>query len=314
MQPHNFLTESSVRAYLSNPSTLASHPPTDKITAISPLSGGLCNNVWRITFSSSKPLILKQFPAFLRTIPSFSLPTQRAQVEFGALTRMQPASEGAVGWATPRPIAYDAEASVVVMEDAGAELVTFFDALKRGRDDPLKTDWVVAALAEFVACVSDVRGSIAPTALMTGVLTALGEEVGSAWFARSTAARAMEPGWIFGDLWPASVLIDSERRRVTVVDWECCRPGHSGVDVTQMAGNLFLMTLGAPFRNEVAERCLRGFVRAAMDSRAHDAGFDYAGAFVGHVADLVKYPHWELPDINAAVVQSVRLAKNLFLL
>ncbi|EQC33241.1 hypothetical protein SDRG_09224 [Saprolegnia diclina VS20] len=321
----NFELEETVRAYVARADVIPGRDHSDAVVSAVRLSGGLVNHVWRVTFASGSTVVLKQFPATVKWNPSLRLPTQRSEVEHCALTCMEAQCKVRDGWSTPYPIFYDREESVVIMSDAGDAHVTLFDLLRHDHGAPPALDFVAAAVAEFVASVHDVVEPMAPAEHMSPILIslheaarpslvkALGEEEGAAWYARSLAARNVLQQWIFGDLWPSSVLVDVLGQSVSVVDWECCRLGHVGMDVAQMAANLHLMTLGTPFHNEESKGVLTAFIAATQASRAFDKTFDYAGAFVGHVAMLVVYPHWELPNgADEAIVQAARDAEALF--
>ncbi|OQR85116.1 phospho-2-dehydro-3-deoxyheptonate aldolase [Achlya hypogyna] len=297
----------------------------DAIVATKMLSGGLTNHVWRVSFASGQTLVLKYFPGAPKGNENLKLPAQRAEVEFCALGSMEAYALPHPLWSTPKPLFYDAEASVVLMSDAGSSLTTLFDLLRQDHGEPPALHLVATGVADFLACVRDITDPKAPTESLSPVLAsmheaarpslvaALGPELGADWYERSLAARQIDAGWIFGDLWPSSVLVDTATQHVSIVDWEACRPGHVGLDVAQMAANLHLMTLGAPFHNTVAAKCLDELVVALHASRAYDPSFDYAGAFVGHVAMLVIYPHWELPQgPDAAISQAAANAERLF--
>ena len=124
------------------------------------------------------------------------------------------------------------------------------------------------------------------------------------------------PVWMYGDLWPQSVLLDVPRRRVVVVDWECVREGSAYHDLTQMAANLFLMAHGAPFHQPhcrellalVRERCaaaLEGAASAAGGSGDAGSGTAWRGKaraeLIYRVLTLVDYGHWGLPDKVAVI-------------
>ena len=127
------------------------------------------------------------------------------------------------------------------------------------------------------------------------------------------------PVWMYGDLWPQSVLLDVPRRRVVVVDWECVREGSAYHDLTQMAANLFLMAHGAPFHQPhcrellalVRARCaaaLKGAAAAAAAARGSDdagSGTAWRGKaraeLIYMVLTLVDYGHWGVPDKDAVI-------------
>ncbi|OQR95744.1 hypothetical protein THRCLA_07608 [Thraustotheca clavata] len=321
----NFELESTVRTYITQLDSLPESNLNDDVMSAVRLSGGFVNHVWRITFISKRTIILKQYPVTIKWDPNMKLPQQRSQVEYCALSSMQSLSNNSTLWSSPKPLFYDAEASVVIMSDVGSDMTTLYDLLRKDHGEPPVLNFIGDAVNEFVASVQDVAEPKAPQENMTAVLDsthdgakaslekALGSEIGLKWFERSLKARAIQKEWIFGDLWPSGVLVHPEQQRIAVVDWECCRPAHSGMDVTQMCANLFLMTMGTPFHNLQAKECLQDIVRAAKQSRAYDPTFDYAGAFVGHVAVLVAYPHWELPaGPSAAIAQAANEAESIF--
>ncbi|OQS07444.1 hypothetical protein THRCLA_00552 [Thraustotheca clavata] len=161
-----------------------------------------------------------------------------------------------------------------------------------------------AAVNAFVACVQDVAEPKPPEEKMSPILVsmheaaktsleeALGSELGLKWFVRSLQARAIHKEWIFGDLWPSSVLVHP---------WYGC------------GANLFLVTIGIPFHNQQAKKVLEEIIHASKQSLLFDATFHYAGSFVGHVAMLVVYPHWELLDRpHSAITKAASLAESPF--
>ena len=130
------------------------------------------------------------------------------------------------------------------------------------------------------------------------------------------------PVFMYGDLWPQSVLLDLPGRRVVVVDWECVREGSAYHDLTQMAANLFLMAHGAPFHQPhcrtllalVRAHChaaLQAAAAAAMAATAGNSSGEWRGKaraeLVHMTLRLVDYAHWGLPDKDAVLRAAAEL-------
>jgi Phosphotransferase enzyme family len=258
-----------------------------------PLSGGILNVVWRVP-GSPRGVIVKHAPPHVAAKPEIPLDPGRLAFEARALEALGPRgrlAEVASGVVrAPRLLDFDAERSVLVMEDLGP-LPHLGDWLGRTtrpgapaeRGETLGR--FVASLhaasrgdAELAAAFDNRAVQRTRDEVQYRAIERLLREAGRADApelgrrAVELGASFQEPGrcLIMGDLWPPSVLVAGDGLRV--IDWELAHYGNPAQDVGHLAAHLWMHAhraadpAGAERARLALDAFLRGYV-AALGSR-----------------------------------------------
>ncbi|CAK4647254.1 hypothetical protein LEN26_016359 [Aphanomyces euteiches] len=276
------------------------------------LSGGVVNYVWRLRLGDGSSVILKHFPPNLRVNPSFAFPQERIELEYTALQAVASQFTQA-SWSAPSPYLYDPNNFVILEEDMKG--VSLFNILKEDNIQVAAEDlsWISSALVDFLG---DIQSLIVPdlslyansplTPIMNGLysrnlqlMTDWNIPDTQAWYDRAVACDLVaQSNFLYGDFWPSSILVDTDARRISIIDWELARTGHFGLDMTQMMANLALMGQGNAFKSAWANTLLRSIVDAwktklkPLDMHA----FDFEAAYIKRVVQLSQNPQWGLDD------------------
>jgi 5-methylthioribose kinase len=228
-------------------------------SSATPLTGGLVNQVWRLSGSTGS-LIAKYAPPFVASRPEVPLSPLRLRYEALCLNHFG-GRTGAVS--SPRLLAYFKAAGMVLMEDCG-DLPDLGAVLKERTVDgrPLG-EWLralhtrTAGHSEFRALlrnrdVQEVRFEeqyckVGGWLLSQRVPDA--ERLGGV--AEALGNRLLREGRcvIMGDLWPRSVLVAPSVLRV--IDWEFSHFGSPVQDVAHLAAHCWM---GAHCAADDAER------------------------------------------------------------
>ncbi|ORZ31823.1 kinase-like domain-containing protein [Catenaria anguillulae PL171] len=290
------------------------------------------------TDARRRNLVLKYYPPHARYQESITLPQSRAQAEYNALVHIHslaPTSGGS--WSVPEPIHYDPANHLVLMSEIheAVPLLTFLhktddDDATSQRRDLANLRAIAAALAHFHQTVtSQSLASIQPWFVNTDMAaffthrrdfssTAQRHALpnAQAWIDRALGPRGFahaNQSLIFGDFWPNSVLVHLSPRVaagepiVSIIDWECHRPGHAGEDVAQMCANLFIMLHGEPYDHDAVKVVLDEFVNTVKsgakgpDVFPAEAEYDVEAMMVRQVTNLVQVPHWGISDDKQVV-------------
>ena len=133
--------------------------------------------------------------------------------------------------------------------------------------------------------------------LADALFTQLPDGQGPVWSA-IVQAEASNERIIYGDLWPAGIILDTTTQTIAILDWECTRKGNDFEDLTQLLANLFLMSEGAPFHRDVASDLMHRIAPRIPKQ----AGKRVQADFLYTLLTLKDYPHWGLVDAKEAVV------------
>ncbi|KAF2253749.1 hypothetical protein BU26DRAFT_516049 [Trematosphaeria pertusa] len=261
MPSTDLTTEQGLRAYLDSHSI-----PHGAITL---LTGGTANYVYRVALADGKSVIYKHAAPYLHSNANFAFDPTRMDYEDRALEILPPLLKKelpeswvhAVGW-----YSYDKEKKLLCIEDGGER------ELKRAYADP-KLDiprigeelgtWIAAlhmcstqtslsatdekdlkannpiAVAIYRYSYNNLAGALAKYGYDAEFGKYINEEFGS--------RLAMENECVcHGDFWPGNVLVkfrgeEEKEIDLTVVDWEMTRRGTSATDAGQFAAEAFLL-------------------------------------------------------------------------
>jgi 5-methylthioribose kinase len=265
-----------------------------------PLGGGYLNYVWRVR-AEPAPVIVKCAQPFLASNPAVALDLFRTEIEARALEVFSPGaplshvSDSEIR--SPRLLDFDADRSILIMEDAGdhpdlgrwlhgdngdgvtavPESIAETDATGEGervgeiigrfiallhRATYLDMDMAALFRNEGVQRVRKVMLYDAVRAMYADAGLAGADEAGAR--AAGLGEELLEPGTCLtmGDLWPASVIVTPEGLRI--IDWEFAHFGRSLQDVAHLAAHLWMHRHRAPTRIS-AVRC-DAFGRAFLRS------------------------------------------------
>ncbi|MEL6133718.1 MAG: phosphotransferase [Bacteroidota bacterium] len=221
------------------------------------LEGGLLNHVWRVPTNQGS-VIVKHAPPYIATQPEIALPCERAHFEAKALETLAKASWNH-GVHIPRLFDYDAEANILVMQDAGP-----LPSLRQILADPTLSQEHAAQIGQdlgtFIGNLhkyslndkeyarrfhnvdiqrvrSQVQYHLSPAQLhpwtprARHVSTQI-QQLGNA---------LLYPGhcMIMGDLWPQSILVAPSD--IWIIDWELTHFGFQVQDVAHLLAHLWML-------------------------------------------------------------------------
>ncbi|KAJ3271064.1 hypothetical protein HDV01_007077 [Terramyces sp. JEL0728] len=289
------------------------------------LSGGLANHVWKVGYCY-RYIILKQYTGYLKYNPDIKLSENRSLIEWTALSAAYKLVDGSNNWTVPKPLHYDRDNHVIFMEYINAS--NLFSLLENASDRDITDDlkWISKEIESFVNALKNIQ--IDQEILKDSVvlqyynhdqiniparLKSIGVDEADINNYVQSLGNTQEHRVIFGDLWPASVLVDFENRRIAVVDWEACRVGYQYNDFIQFMGNLYLMVNGEPFHNSNAQK-LFDLILKVLPDKSTNAKL----RLLDMIVSLSQYDHWKVKDLKSALngskdtlrVSVTKLARN----
>ncbi|KAI8814820.1 kinase-like domain-containing protein [Cladochytrium replicatum] len=309
------------------------HPPK----SCTALSGGLANFVYRVSFDHGPSVILKHYAPFLAKQSSFPLPRTRFDIEAGALSW---AGQTFVNHGRIRvPKLYHSHGEphyVIIMEDAGNELVSLLDYFRANRDSA-EVESLAETLVSFLSTVhsytpqnmadpdrfrNENGHSIIKGYYYGTFADALGRYPGDVQEALS-GARALvakykseeEPRTclLMGDFWPNSVYLGKDAQ-IWILDWEMMRYGRGFFEVVQMCANLYLMEKSSVFDGSAVTRFRKTLVShymANMNVRVVEAD---GAQFMAFLLAIIGNSVWNIHGDEAAkiIVDAARNMNFLF--
>ena len=260
-----------------------------------PLPGGHLNAVWRLT-GSSVTCILKYAPPHIASAPEVPLDPHRIHIEARLLTMLdeggslQPVGSGEIR--PPRPIYFDAERNLLLMEDI---------APHRPLDRVLSDGALISASAgqRLGAFVGRLHGEttgdqqlqekidnrpIQETRLEVqyNAIGALLAEYGTT-DAEVLGEKAVELGEkyltpgrcvIMGDLWPRSIMVKDAGESIRLIDWELAHYGRPTQDIAHLAAHWWMMVQRVS--SEEAKETLRAAWERFIESYRQAMGDRFA--------------------------------------
>ena len=247
------------------------------IKNITSLSGGFVNYVYRVEFEDESSVIVKYYPRFFSSDKAIEMSQTRYFIEKNALTLLndQPwvKSNPNSLIRTPKVLLADDEKYTMVMEDAGSKSRTLLEHFQND-EKLIKDDAMIAQIAkdicQFSEYLSDESGITWET--HGELFENRAVQVVTTYFChfcveqakRLNLEKELEPYlkcvnkvfrpfgdesnrdslkrvFIFGDLWPNSILVDQERNYLWIIDWEMARFETRYRDIQQLMANLWMM-------------------------------------------------------------------------
>ncbi|KAI8899028.1 kinase-like domain-containing protein [Globomyces pollinis-pini] len=270
------------------------------------LSGGMVNYVWKITSQSGQSIVCKVYPPFIRTLPHLAFDVRRAEVEWKTMNAAYQLSKtNNACWTTPKPVYFDSENNLVFMEFVeGVSLFDWLSCSNSDNADPQTLDWITSATKSFVTDTSIIQldkelltntpmvnflKSRKP--LIPNVFERISTDEKEKWI-KLVQNEDCSDQFIYGDLWPSSILLNINEKRITIIDWECARMGNSFEDTTQLMANLYLMTKGVNFNNQLSTILLEKIAKT-LNSNGNER---MQADFIYTTLTLVPIAHWGLQD------------------
>lgn len=243
-------------------------PDDERCTTITELSGGNLNKVWRAKTESGQTYIIKHAPPFIASQPDIPLDDSRLLFESRILKRFR-IDKRLSGLQNafiqvPDFIHYHAGHHLLLMEDVG-ELPSLLKALNTPAEKAKK---MAQKLGRFIAelhlttfqnteylkyfnnrPVQETRNQVQyqqcgdfckKIDLTEDIAQSVEKQC------RTLGKKLISPGYclIMGDLWPESILVDSDR--LILIDWEMTHYGRPLQDIAHLDAHLWMMADRAP--------------------------------------------------------------------
>lgn len=302
-----------------------------QVVEVIPLEGGLSNYVHRVLCANDKSAIFKHYPPFVRAHESVPYSQSRYFVEKEVLHLAS--GIGVEGVRTPRVLGSVDSKFVLLMEDAGSDLLSLKDYLQRSSAQIMGNVIQMAdKLADFLLSLyatpldkpSPVFDNPAAWEVLNRFLykgfaeraerSGIPEVIAYSREVTSTCPPP-DPVIIMGDLWPNSIHIDMGTNTIWILDWEMARLGHPFSDTRQMVTNLWVMEqLPGQFRHEE----VRAFKTRLMQRMGHLKGqsdsevLTHEVSFMALVTTLINNPFWHFPDGQAATMLAFKDRSKVF--
>lgn len=309
------------------------------------LSGGNLNYVWRV-FGERQSVVVKHAPPFIARVPEIPISPQRIRIEASVLRLFEvpPLQLLASDDIRPPRLLYaDEKRHTIILEDVGdlvhldrlempgmdigSKLGSFFGQLHRSTFQHRSME-TIDNLAIQQTRLEVQYASIG--ALLSSLGFSSAEELGGK--ARKLGEKYLTKGkcLTMGDLWPRSVLADTDRRQIRIIDWEFAHYGRPAQDVAHFLAHLWMLGHRAP---SAAQRTgimqlQRAFIEGYMsalgpaqkllfnEEEIKDAGIHFGAEILvrtignfqnGYLYDGLPPDH---PKVRAAVDMAVRCLED----
>ena len=306
------------------------------LTNVECLSGGLCNFVYRLYFDDSTTGILKHYPQFIAYDRKIEVSQDRYFVEKISLQLIGNNDQliKSTSVRIPKLIYFDDKLKFLIMEDAGDNLKTLFSFLKREEKNNFFEENTIKWLANEIFKFSNFLNEKSNISLDTHKFPF--ENIASDIFNKYSTylfnfqlenlnlKKELDPvlnylpnllgnhvndKFRFGDLWPNSILIDSQKKLIWISDWEMARFGKPVRDFEQLMGNLWIMKQNIKlFDSEKIEYLIKKLQQEFFEDENCDYrnNTDSKNNFIFWVSTLVQYNHWELNDHREIVLKALK--------
>ncbi|CAF1142307.1 unnamed protein product, partial [Brachionus calyciflorus] len=279
-------------------------------------------------------VILKYYPPFLAADKTIPISQERYLVEKEALQFLSSRS-----WLKkcpnsivriPKAIYADDKNFVLLMEDAGENTKTLFNLLlSNSSPDQNLLDLIPNELNKFLSYLNNESGLTPTTNKIFQNKSAwdlIEEYINELNFTADRLDKRIKPYlersheifkrkddenavFVFGDLWPNSILIDQEKKLIWIVDWEVARYETKTRDFEQLLANLWVMKQSPKFDQNKIEKLIRKFQleffgNEDSDWRLHCGDFGKCN-FILWVTGLLNETHWGIDDNQAVALKAL---------
>jgi thiamine kinase-like enzyme len=323
-------------------------PIKSKLLDVNVLSGGMVNHVYRLTFEDNTMIVLKYYPDHLASNSQVKWSQKRYFVEKEAL-RLLATNEYLINHTiirVPKLIYHDDQGHILVMEYAGRNSISLFEFLKLNNvsgDLSSKRDETIDIIAHELFKFSDFLSNKTDIKHKTHDDPFLNEatcEILDNWMRKTYKLKSIafeiekeiEPFirqseeleikrkenpdddvFVFGDLWPNSILVDQDKKLIWVIDWEMARFETRLSDINQFICNLWIMKQNPfYFDSDGVEK----IIRRLQFEFFKDENIDWRikcgkSNFIIWVMALVHMEHWQLDDHKKIVLKALREIQEL---
>lgn len=249
---------------------------------------------------------------------------------------------------TPKVLLADDANFLLVMEDAGPTSKTLFEHLKNNGDNLIGDDAEklrqiakdIHEFCDFISNKSEIRWEThgnelenKPTSQIIGgyvcrfcaleakrlnleselepYLKNINKSFRTFEDADFVKQLGLKKVFVFGDLWPNSILVDTERNFLWVIDWEMARFETPTRDLEQLMANLWVMKQnGELFNAKSIEILMKRLQHEFLGSEENDwreHTWKYGKeTFVLWITTLVRERHWRLSDQRSVVLNAIK--------
>ena len=239
----------TIELVLSNFESLKNKPFNSKLVNVKKLSGGLVNHVYRLVFENNTTAIMKYFPKFLAFDNNVEMSQDRYFVEKTALELIgnnECFQDTLVR--VPKLLYSNDENFTIIIQDVGESKKTLFECLK------ISNEMSTSDLEKFLTLIS--KGVYQFSKLISEKLNIKIEThrvfekkpkppyISSVFYDQlkkynldkeleqyseriqrwlQIPSEFTNSVFVFGDLWPNSILVDLENNQIWIIDWEMAR-------------------------------------------------------------------------------------------
>ena len=323
-------------------------PIKSKIIDIKGLSGGMVNHVFRITFEDNYTVVLKYYPDYVAANREVKMSQKRYFVEKEAL-RLLSTNEYLLNQTiirVPKLIFHDDDAHILIMEDAGVKSISLFEFLKLtdvSNDLSSKRNEIIEKIAHELFKFSDFlsnKSQISHSTHDDPFLNEATREILNNWMQNSFRSQSKEfniekelepfirqteelekkrqqnPGddvFVYGDLWPNSILIDQDKELIWIIDWEMARFETRLSDLNQFMSNLWVMKQNPSyFDSNAIDKIIKRLQFEFFNNENIDWRLKCGKSnFILWVVTLINMEHWKLDDQKQAVLKAINEIEHL---
>lgn len=313
-----------------------------KLRNVEKLSGGLVNNVYRLIFEDNSTCVLKYYPPHLGFDSSVTMSQDRYFVEKNALLAL-----GDQPWKsvfpetkirTPKVIHFDDEKYTFIMEDAGSQCQTLLSILSNSSNDLYDDEFVshiareIFIFSNYISCKSNITLKTHRDQLenkpgwdiMRRYVKNLFTDKSNLFETDKELQPYVdkldhlfnpvdddEAVFVFGDLWPNSILVDLEKKYLWFVDWEMARFATKLRDLDQLMSNLWIMKQNEKlFNKNRIELLIQNLQLQFFGNKDADWRFNSEkntqDEFVLWITWLIRYDHWGVDDKRGSILKAIQ--------
>ncbi|CAF0809993.1 unnamed protein product [Brachionus calyciflorus] len=311
-------------------------PFVSVVDKIEKLSGGLVNYVYRIKFVDKKSVILKHYPPYCAAYKTISMSQKRYFVEKEALQFLstQPwltnNPESIVR--TPNVIYADDDHYTLIMQDAGENTQTLFNLLLSNSSvDQHFLDLIPKELKVLIRHLTEDSeltfkknktfekesvGGYLSLEKFQNQLGSMAKKIDEKLKPFSDISNGVSKSsnhensvFVYGDLWPSSILIDKEENLIWIVDWEFARYESKTSDLEQLLANLWVMKQSSKFNQDKIEKLIEKFQLEFLGNEKSDWRYECGDMakynFILWIGGLLNETHWGIDDNQAVALKAL---------
>ena len=334
-----------VKEYLD---TKEDFPVKAKLIDVKILSGGLANHVYRLLFEDNSSMVLKYYPEFIVS-QNLRMSQNRYFVEKEALRLLSSNIEltNHTIIRVPKLVYSDDKAFILIMQYCGETAIPLFQFLKLnnnlGSHESIKRDEMISVIAHelfkfsnFLSNKSEIKHETHDKPFLNEpaqhVLSNFYPELHRSQAKLFQLEKEIMPlideaereeeerkkhrendVFVFGDLWPNSILIDQDKKLIWVIDWEMARFETKLRDLDQLMCNFWIMKQNPNvFDYDAIDKIMKRLQFEFFNNENIDWRLKCGKPrFILWIISLIKEKHWEIDDSKMVVVRALNEIENL---